>query len=169
MEQIAHAAGITKSSLYHHVTSKEEFLARALDRAFSALFAVLDEPGATEGRAADRLRYILRRAVETEIQFLPEVSLLLRVRGNTQTERGALERRREFDAFITTLVRQAVKAGEVRADIDPALLSRLLFGMAHWLTDWYRPEGPLGAAEIVDAILKLAFEGIRRPPDQPPG
>jgi AcrR family transcriptional regulator len=160
MEQIARAAGIKKASLYHHIASKEELLARALDRALNPLFAVLSEPGAIEGRAVERLKYIVRRAVEIELQFLPEVSLVLRVRGNTKTERRAIERRREFDAVMTNLVLQAVREGDVRADLNPALVTRLLFGMTNWLVEWYRPDGSLSGSEIVHSILAFAFEGI---------
>ena len=49
MEDLAKAAGITKSSIYHHVAGKEELLRLAVTRALDGLFGVLDEPGATEG------------------------------------------------------------------------------------------------------------------------
>ena len=58
----------------------------------------------------DRLRYIVRRQVEVLQAELPYVTLLLRVRGNTDTERWALERRRTFDAALADLVREAVRS-----------------------------------------------------------
>ena len=67
----------------------------------------------------DRLRYIVRRQVEVLQAELPYVTLLLRVRGNTDTERWALERRRDFDAALADLVREAAAAGQVRVDVDP--------------------------------------------------
>ena len=39
MEDVARETGITKSSLYHHVSGKEELLARALKRAFNGCSA----------------------------------------------------------------------------------------------------------------------------------
>src|SRR5713226_426616 len=56
MRDIARATGLSKSSLYYHVASKEELLARALERAFGPLLAVFDEPGATAGTPLARLR-----------------------------------------------------------------------------------------------------------------
>lgn len=50
------------------------------------------------------------------------MTLLLRLRGNTETERWALGRRREFDAAITELVRAAVQTGELRPrSIPPSM------------------------------------------------
>ncbi len=160
LEDIARAAKITKASIYYHVRSKEELLWRGVARAFDALFAVLDEPGATKGGAAGRLKYIVRRTVEITVAELPEVALLLRVRGNTRTERRILARRRSFDRLISRLVARAQREGDLRRDVDARLATRLLFGMLNSITEWYRPRGRLGAAQIADAVFKLAFEGL---------
>ena len=96
MDDVARAAGITKASIYHHVAAKEEFLARGLRRALDALFAILEEQRASAGEPYARLEYILRRVAETTLELLPELSVLFRVRGNSPTEREAIERRRRF-------------------------------------------------------------------------
>jgi AcrR family transcriptional regulator len=160
MEDLARAAGISKSSIYHHVRGKEELLRRAVDRALDALFAVLDEPDARDGRALRRLTHVLRRSTEVLIAELPYVTLLLRVRGNTATERGALERRRAFDRRVSDLVALASNDGDLRADVDPGLATRLLFGMVNSVTEWYRP-GRARPADIVDAVVHIAFDGLR--------
>ncbi len=85
MEDLARAAGITKSSFYHHVDGKEALLSAACDRALDALFAVRDEPARTPARAIDRFEYVLRRTAQILLTELPYVTLLLRVRGNTPT------------------------------------------------------------------------------------
>lgn len=163
MEDLAGATGMTKSAVYHHVSGKEELLRRAVERALEALFAVLDEPGSRSGPAVDRLEHVVRRSTQVLVELLPYVTLLLRVRGNTDVERAALERRRAFDRRLSGLVQDAIDAGELRADLDPRLVTRLLFGMVNSLTEWYRPGGPHGADELGGAIVALAFEGIRGP------
>ena len=70
---------------------------------------------------------------------LPYVTLLLRVRGNTEVERAALDRRRAFDALVAGLVEEAERDGDIRADIDPKLTARLLFGTVNSIVEWYRP------------------------------
>ncbi|MGB6984962.1 MAG: TetR/AcrR family transcriptional regulator [Candidatus Aquilonibacter sp.] len=160
MEDVARAAGITKASIYHHVASKEALLARGLERALSALFGVLEQPEAKTGAPRARLTAIVLRVAEITMSLRAEVSVLFRVRGNSTTERDAMERRRTFDARIAELVREAQAAGEVRKDIDPALLVRLIFGMSNSVVEWYRPDGRTPAAAIAEAIERIAFEGI---------
>jgi Tetracyclin repressor-like, C-terminal domain len=59
-------------------------------------------------------------------------------------------------------VKAAVDAGEIRADIDPRLVSRLLFGMVNSITEWYRPNTRTTPRKgIVDAVVGLALEGLR--------
>ena len=88
MEHLSKAAGISKSSIYHHVTGKEELLRRAVSRAIDGLFGVLDEPGAQRGRSIERVEYVTRRTVDVLTAELPYVTLLLRVRGNTGPNAG---------------------------------------------------------------------------------
>lgn len=159
MEHIARAAGITKSSIYYHVAGKEELLRLGVNRALDALFAVLDEPDSLQGSSAGRFRHIVRRTVETVCQHTPEVALLVRLLGNSDTERVALERRREFDRSVTRLVQQAIRDGGLRPEIEAILLTRLCFGMAVSVVEWYRPMGKLDSAELMDAVETILFLG----------
>ncbi|MEJ2868924.1 TetR/AcrR family transcriptional regulator [Actinomycetospora sp. OC33-EN08] len=161
MEDLSRAAGITKSSFYHHVAGKEALLRAALDRALDGLFGILGEPGAVDGEPLERLRHIVRRQVEVLATELPYVTLLLRLRGNTETERWALARRREFDQAVAGLVAAAVDAGAVRPDVHPVVAARLLSGTVNSLIEWYRP-GRVPLADLVDAVDRQVFEGLRR-------
>jgi AcrR family transcriptional regulator len=159
MDEIARAARVTKASIYHHVSGKEALLAHGLDRALRALFSVLDEPAAKTGSARERLRAIVGRVAEVTMRMLPEVSVLFRVRGNSKTEKGAMERRRRFDTVVTDLVRRAQRDGEIRADIEAGLVTRLVFGMSNSVVEWYSPSGRSAAPQIAEAISRLVFEG----------
>lgn len=163
MEHLSRAAGISKSSIYHHVSGKEELLRRAVSRALDGLFAILEEEHARVGRPVDRLEHVVRRMVEVLISELPYVTLLLRVRGNTEAERWALERRRDFDHRVAGLLRAAAEDGDVRGDVEVRLATRLVFGMINSIVEWYRPEtGGAGGREVADAVVRLVFAGLRK-------
>ncbi|WP_206797856.1 TetR/AcrR family transcriptional regulator [Amycolatopsis sp. MtRt-6] len=161
MEDLSRKLGITKSAIYHHVPSKEELLRLAVDRALDGLFEVASATAQLDGRAIDRLEHLVRGSVLVLADRLPFVTLLLRVRGNTKVERAALARRREFDRLVTDLVKQAEAEGDIRPDVDPAVTARLVFGMVNSLIEWYKPRRGSAAAEVADAVCKVAFEGLR--------
>ncbi|WP_067459257.1 TetR/AcrR family transcriptional regulator [Actinomadura macra] len=161
MDELSKRLGISKSAIYHHVTGKDELLQLAVDRALDGLFAAADEATAVDGRAIDRLEHLVRASVAVLVERLPFVTLLLRVRGNTAVEKHALARRREFDHLVAGLVAEARAEGDIRPDIDPATVARLLFGLVNSLAEWYKPRGA-GSTEIADALCKMAFDGLRR-------
>jgi AcrR family transcriptional regulator len=162
MEDLSRRLGISKSSIYYHVDSKEDLLALALDRALDALFCVADEVRASNDPAIVRLERLVRGSVQVLADRLPYVTLLLRARGNTSTERTALARRREFDQIVADLVAAAEQDGDIRPDVDPAITARLLFGLVNSLVEWYRPDRrATSATELADAVCAVAFDGLR--------
>lgn len=161
MGVLAENLGITKSAIYHHVPSKEYLLELALDRALDSLEAILIDPLASTGSAIDRLMYVLRSSVGVLIDQLPFVTLLLRLRGNTELERNALERRRAFNQVVADLVDEARADGDIRQDIDPRTTTRLLFGMIGSVVDWYRTDGPVSAEDVANDLVAVAFGGVR--------
>jgi AcrR family transcriptional regulator len=160
MDDVARAAGITKAAIYHHVSGKEELLERGLRRALEALFAILAEPRARAGRPIERLRHIVRRVAETAIAVMPELTVLVRVRGNSETERRAIEHRRAFDAAVVEIVREAQAAGEFDVALDAAVVVRLMFGMCNSIVEWYRPHGRFSDAEIASFVERTIFGGV---------
>lgn len=163
MGVLADNLGISKSAIYHHVPSKGDLLRLALDHALSGLEGILNEPGASSGRADDRLEFVLRRTVAVLTERLPFVTLLLRLRGNTEVEREAMERRRTFDHTIAGLVDAARTEGSVRSDIDPRTTTRLLFGTINSIVEWYKPGGPLSAEKLADDVITMVFDGLHLP------
>ena len=158
---VARELGLTKSAIYHHVPSKEHLLRSAIDEALDALTAALDEVASADDLdAGERLRAAVRSSVTVLVAHLPAVTLLLRVHGNTPVEQAALSRRRAIDQRLADMVRLAVDEGVVRDDLDPLLISRLLFGMVNSLTEWVRAD--LDAEALADDVTALAFGGLAR-------
>ena len=162
MDVLADRLGLSKSSIYHYVSGKQELLELALNRALNALFAATTESQTTEGPHIDRLEHLVRRSVEILVAELPYVTLLLRVRGNTAVERRALARRREFDTFVSDLVTAAAEEGDLDPEVDPALVARLLFGTVNSLIEWYRPRTGATPDAVADTLIAMTFHGLRR-------
>lgn len=162
VDDLARRLGIAKSAVYHHVQSKDALLGLALDRALVGLETVAAEVRRLDAPAAERLTELVRRSVGVLVADLPYVTLLLRVRGNSEVERRALARRRRLDRLTAALVAEAVADGDLRADLDPAVTARLLFGMVNSLTEWLRPGRTHDATALADAVTAIALDGLRR-------
>lgn len=160
MGTLAENLGISKSAIYHHVPSKGDLLKLALDHALGGLEAILTQPEASSGPADQRLEFVLRQTVAVLVERLPFVTLLLRLRGNTEIERDALERRRSFDHAVSGLIAAARDEGSLRTDIDPRTATRLLFGTINSIVEWYKPGGSLSPEKLADDLITIAFDGL---------
>ncbi|MGJ3404636.1 TetR/AcrR family transcriptional regulator [Glutamicibacter sp. Je.9.36] len=160
MGKLADRLGISKSAIYHHVPSKEDLLRLALDEALIPLEAVIAEVRSHEGTADERLEFFLRATFRILLAKRSYVTLLLRLRGNTDLERQALERRRAMDRQLAELVTAAQSDGKLRADLEPRATARLLFGLINSVVDWYRTDGPIDGPELEDQAVSLLFNGL---------
>lgn len=159
MGKLAKALGLTKSAIYHHVKSKEEILEYAIDVALSGLDDAF-QAGTASADPVENLRQIIRQSTGVLCANPEEVTLLLRLRGNSPVENQALQRRRNYTQTLVALIREAQNSGHVVSSLDPATLGRLIFGMINSITEWYDANGTLSANELVDTIESVIFSGI---------
>lgn len=160
-QHLSHASGLSKSSIYHHIESKEQLLRLGLEKALEPLMASTTEEGATSGRGVERLTYLIRRNIEIMTERLPYVTLLLNVHGNTDTERWALDQRRAYDKVVAGAVQDAIDEGDVRSDVDARTTARLIIGMTNSVREWYRPQRGLKPAALAEQVCSMLLEGIR--------
>lgn len=160
MDNVASELGISKSALYHHISSKEEILELTVVQALSRLEAVAEEMAAADVSAGDKVRGLLRGSIEVLCSDPKSVALLLRLRGNSEVERSALERRRILTRSVVPLVAAAQEEGAIRSDVDASLLTRMIFGMINSTSDWYEPEGRLDADELAATFESVVFGGL---------
>lgn len=161
MDMLAKKLGVTKSAIYHHIKTKEEILVSALQKALEALEEVFDAaetlPAAS---SAEKVEFVVRQTVFVLVEQLDNVTLLLRLRGNTDIQERALTRRRQLTYRLSDLILAAQEDGELRQDTDSRTLARLTFGMINSLSTWYRPERGTDIDRLADTVAKMAFQGM---------
>lgn len=161
MDEIAVRLGVTKPALYYHAPGgKEEILRHAIHRVMDPLWMSLQEPGAVEGSAGDRLKYVLTRQVELILQGMPEIGYFLLPVAHHHLKSEVRARRRAYDLAVKQLFTSAVEEGVVRADLDTQLMLRLVLGMGYSMNEWYLPGGRLAPDEIRDTVLAIVLQGI---------
>ena len=161
MGALAKTLGISKSAIYHHVDSKEQILQEATDLALVALGAVVTEARELPGGALEQLRYVITGSVKVLCERQPEVTLLLRLRGNSEAEVEAMEKRRGLTRAMIDLVKLAQEEGGVRGDVDPGFAGRIIFGAVNSIADWYEPKGRFTPEELAQQTLTVVAVGLR--------
>lgn len=160
MGALATTLGITKSAIYHHISSKEDILVSATDQALEALFNILNEADELDGTAKERLSSAISGATRVLCENPENVTLLLRLRGNTEVEKQILERRRKITRKLIDFVDAAQTEGAVRSNLDAGMVARLTFGMINSLVEWYRPDGDISPEELSELMPDFVFQGL---------
>ena len=159
MGHVASVLGISKSALYHHISSKEEILELAVNRAQDALDGVVDRAEASADSPGEKVRALISGSIEVLCADQESVTLLLRLRGNSELELRALQRRRELTRRVIPLIDAAQASGEIRTDLDTGVLTRLMFGPVNSVIEWYEVGGRLSPEEIARHAVVLLFSG----------
>ena len=165
MEDLAGRLGITKSSIYHHVAGQGRAApARGRPGAGRAVRGHRrargqHRPGHRPARARGAAQ---RRGAGRRAAVRDAAAAGARQHGGGAGR--AAPPARASTGWSSELVAEAEAAGDVRPDVDPALASRLLFGLVNSLTEWYRPDGGLTGRTSPTPSSRIAFGGLRARP-----
>jgi len=163
VRDIADAAGILSGSLYHHFDSKESMVDELLDTFQTELWKKYDAIEASDASPKQKLEAIVRASFEAIGEHRNEVAIFQSDALYLATfERFGylIERNRKFRTLWTGLLEAGVASGELRADLDVALVYRFLRDTVWVAVRWYRPGGALTPADVADQYLSILLEGI---------
>jgi AcrR family transcriptional regulator len=162
VQDIADAVGILKGSLYHHFKSKEDLLYLIVKEPIARLYERMTDIAGSDLPASEKLRRAIRTQLEAFDQHHPHLFVYLR-------ERDEMKRRfreqfklspKQYERCWQQILREGMKSGEFRPDLDVQVVSYGLLGMLNWLHNWYDPRGRLSVREVGDQLAALALAGL---------
>jgi len=159
LEDVASALNVTRPALYHYAKSKDELAARCLDVAISEIDAAMDS-ARRHKTGREQLAVFFRRYAEIICDDFGRCFVLVHRReyGPELQESGRSQQRR-LDYAVREMAQTGVADGSLR-DVDPADVSRALFGAFNGIPVWFRPGGRRSPGHIADDFLLLLLTGI---------
>jgi TetR/AcrR family transcriptional regulator len=131
MSAIGEAAGVSKANVFHHFTSKNELYLAVLHNACRDAVQHLDNLSNDEAPLAERLPLFAHAHLESLLEHGQMTRLLLRELLSDNPRQGEELADKvfgeKFSRFVAIL-RAGQQAGELRADIDPAMVATMLIG-----------------------------------------
>jgi AcrR family transcriptional regulator len=161
VREIADAAGILSGSLYHHFDSKESIGDEILSSFINEVLADY-RTAASAGSPRATIEQIVRSTSHTLARHRAALAMLQ----NDWSYFSALPRfsylrkaLNEIEHIWITQLELGIEAGDFRADLDAKLTYRLLRDVL-WIPAQWRLAGGFSTDEVVDAFLRLLFDGI---------
>lgn len=145
LQDVADALGVSRSTLYHYVSRKEDLLAmlveqmsRGLADSLAALHARTDL--SSEGKLRELAESLVRQRAASPDQFrvLDQVESMLPEPLRTQH----LQARRDVLAELTGVIEDGITDGTFKP-LDARTAALSVLGMCNWVAWWYRPEHDL--------------------------
>jgi AcrR family transcriptional regulator len=160
MNEVAHACGLSKATLYHYYKDKYALLVAIAEGHVQRLHALVAEVAAERLAPEAHLRELVARIVEAYAGAQHAHRVLtedVRFLDDTDRER-ILGKEREVVAGFA----RAVAA--VRPELKRAKLAKpmtmLLFGMINWMFTWLKPDGELDHSAIAPMVADLFLGGL---------
>lgn len=167
MDDIASEAGVTKGSLYWHYNTKSEVIHAACQHYYKGWRTQMDRETAKASSPAGQLTRAIRSSVSTclidEGNRTFTLELFTLSIHDVEVRKGW---RRFFDdvkAFYVSLLKEAVRAGELESDSPEASIDLMLAAMEGYkLRALFEPQLCARSAELRIARDLLGMVGVRR-------
>jgi AcrR family transcriptional regulator len=164
-QDIADVLGIRQASLYYYFPSKEVALeivcSRGVEDFYNTARAIAAGPGTVQEKLTSLIRAHISPLLDrgdfvkvflTQRQFLPSKSRRRVGRWSTAIER-----------LFETVIRQGMRDGAFRAELDPRLATLGILGMANAVASWYGKE-KASIERIGNEFAALTLRGLAAAP-----
>ena len=164
--QIAKRAGVSDGLVYHYFRDKRDLLLHVLKAFYERIMLDLEENVTRESRFAARLEALIRSHLEVFVAdtdlcrlFISEIRVAADYQGSAIQDLN-----RDYTSILIRIVDDAVRNGEVTAEISPRLLRDVIFGaIEHRVWRYVNGRGRLDTAETARELTRLFTHGLCGP------
>ncbi|HLV87217.1 MAG TPA: TetR/AcrR family transcriptional regulator [Candidatus Sulfotelmatobacter sp.] len=163
MNDVAAALKLSKGGLYHHFQGKDEILFEIMNHAMEITQERVLGPVRGIADPEERLRALIRRHMEVVLSPQDrEITVMLHENHPLPPglRRRINSRKKEYVHFVEDLIADVQRARHAKGSVSPRAAAFALLGMINWIYQWYKPEGPLQAPNLIPQFTELLFGGI---------
>lgn len=156
-----------KSSLYHHIKSKNDLLFNVFEDVIEDVNMGLKNIVHSDLPPDQKLKAAIENHIEKQIIYFDEYRLYLQERKflPRKFEAKYRKKRKLNEKYFETIILEGMEKGVFRQNIDLRLTVLSLLGSLNWMTQWYKPKGRLSQKEIIESIWDLTKHSISTSPD----
>jgi TetR/AcrR family transcriptional regulator, fatty acid metabolism regulator protein len=160
---IARIAQISDGLAYRYFRNKRDLLFAVLQRFYERILVDLETQVFSHDRFRDRLEALIKRHIQVFVSdtdlcrlFIAEVRVASDYEGSPIQELN-----RRYTSVLIRIVKEAVKTGQVKPDVNPKLLRDVLFGaIEHLAWRHVNGRGQLKVAQTGRELTTMLTAGI---------
>jgi AcrR family transcriptional regulator len=158
MRDLGKELGLLGSSLYSHVSSKQDLLVEVVEEGARLFEESAEQALATEGSAADRLDALIAGHVAVVVDnidvartFLNEARML-----DPEHRSRIVAARDHYEGAFRAVISEGKADGSLSVDADPKIASIFLLSILNAIERWYDPSGELDRSALVAEVTRFA-------------
>jgi AcrR family transcriptional regulator len=158
MRDLGKELGLLGSSLYSHVSSKQDLLVEVVAEGARLFEESAERALAVAGKASDRLDALIAGHVDVVIEnidvartFLNEARVL-----DAAHRSRIVDARDHYEEAFRGVIRDGKRDGSFSPDVDPKTASIFILSILNAVERWYRPDGPLDRDALVAELARFA-------------
>jgi TetR/AcrR family transcriptional regulator, cholesterol catabolism regulator len=165
IQDIANALDMNKGSLYYYFSGKEELLMQIVESrvgdALTSVRAIMerDDPVLEKLQAAvqEHLRLFHTDAAIFSIFQFEKLNTI-----NQQAAEAVDRLGRDYEQLWLALVKDGIRAGVFRKDLEPKVLVKAIMGMCNQTLIWFNPNGRLDIRQIGEIYTAFILGGLKQ-------
>ncbi|OIK09808.1 TetR family transcriptional regulator [Bacillus sp. MUM 116] len=164
IQDLVESIGVTKGTFYYYFSSKEELL---LDIHLGYINDLLEHQerilNDSTKSCKEKLFEIVRMLITNIKTQGMAAKIFFREMKNLSEERLALvvPKRDQFRINIEGLIKEGMKLGEFRPDLNVSIITFGILGITNWSYQWFNPGGKSSDEEVTEIFVEMILNGIQ--------
>lgn len=162
MRDLAEAVNLKASSLYNHISSKEEILRNICFENAQRFLSSMDQVEGMNTSAAEKVEALLQLHIRTAMEDATSVTAFndewRHLNAPYLTEFKAL--RKDYEQRFKQLLRAGMATGEFR-QMDANVALYTIFSSVRWLYDWFQTGKSMAAEEVESEVVAFVMAGLK--------
>lgn len=159
IQDIADEVGLLKGSLYHYVTSKDELLYLVVKDPITRVYRRLEKIADGKGSAREKIARAIAVHLEAFDAHYPHLFVYVREMDNL-VARLKDKTPKHYERLWHRILRDGMKAGELRDDLDVKAVTYAILGAMNWMYKWYERNGRLSIREVAATFSRVFLDGL---------
>lgn len=163
MRDLARAVNLQASSLYNHISSKQDILREICFGNARRFLLGIDHIEQHHRSATDRVAALIELHIQIATEDVTSITAF-----NDEwrhLEEPALTRfrewRKQYEARFRRIIEEGMENGEFRAG-DPQITLYTVLSSLRWVYDWYGPNRRVSSGKLSESIINIIMGGLRR-------
>ena len=161
MRDLAEAVNLKASSLYNHISSKEEILKDICFANAHRFLSIMEEVEATLASPQEKVRQLLSLHIRTAMQDTTSVTAFNdEWRHLSEPELSEFKAlRKDYEGRFLAIIKEGITDNTFQ-DLEPKLVLYTIFSSVRWLYDWFKAGKRLSAEDVEQEMVQFIMGGL---------